>query len=128
MVVADASPLRYLLQIGSIHLLPQLFARVFIPEVVREELMHPSAPPAVRDWMEKPAAWLEVLPVAWSPDDPVLRFLDAGEKSTICLGLSLSANLILMDDRKGVAAALKKGFEGYRNAWPSRHCGRAAFD
>ena len=44
-------------------------------------------------------------------DDPSLDALDEGEKSAIALRLSLSAHLLLLDDRKGAAAARGKGFE-----------------
>jgi len=54
--------------------------------------------------------WLEVSVVRAS-DDPTLSTLDEGEKSAITLGLCLSADLILIDDRKGAAVARGKGFE-----------------
>ena len=95
LVVADTSPLRYLVQIGQIDLLPRLFEEIFLSSVVADELRHPSAPPAVRVYV----------------DDPALEALDRGERSAIALGLSLRADLILIDDRKGAAAALNKGFE-----------------
>jgi predicted nucleic acid-binding protein len=44
LVVADTSPLFYLLSIDLIELLPQLFERVFIPEAVREELIASAGP------------------------------------------------------------------------------------
>jgi predicted nucleic acid-binding protein len=44
-------------------------------------------------------------------DDPSLGALDDGEKSAISLGLSVSADLILIDDRRGAAAARDKGLE-----------------
>jgi predicted nucleic acid-binding protein len=110
LVVADTSPIRYLVRIGQIDLLPRLFERIFLPSVVADELRHPSAPAAVRDWMQRPQEWLEVLPVA-DLDDPALRALDEGERSAIALGLSLKADLILIDERKGAAVALSKGFE-----------------
>jgi predicted nucleic acid-binding protein len=44
-------------------------------------------------------------------DDPPLGALDKGERSVITLGLSLKAALILIDERKGAAIALSKGFE-----------------
>jgi predicted nucleic acid-binding protein len=44
-------------------------------------------------------------------DDPSLEALDRGERSAIALGLSLNADLILIDDRKGATVALNKGFE-----------------
>jgi predicted nucleic acid-binding protein len=110
LVVADTSPIRYLVQIGHIDLLPNLFETIFLPSVVADELRHPSAPPAVRDWMRQPPGGLEVVPVA-EIDDPALDALDRGERSAIALGLSLKADLILVDDRKGAVAALNKGFE-----------------
>jgi predicted nucleic acid-binding protein len=41
----------------------------------------------------------------------MLMALDPGERSAITLGLSLKADLILIDDRKGASIALNKGFE-----------------
>lgn len=37
--------------------------------------------------------------------------LDAGERSAIALGIALKADLILIDERKGAAMAVNKGFE-----------------
>jgi|HubBroStandDraft_1064217.scaffolds.fasta_scaffold92670_2 predicted nucleic acid-binding protein len=110
LVVADTSPIRYLVEIGHIGALPKLFERIFIPSIVHDELRHPSAPLAVRQWANSPPAWLDVLPVIVS-DDPALRPLDDGEKSALTLGMNLGADLILIDERKGAAVALKKGFE-----------------
>jgi predicted nucleic acid-binding protein len=52
---------------------------------------------------------LQVLPVTAS-DDPAFQPLDEGEKSALTLGMSLGADLILIDHRKGAAVALQKGF------------------
>ena len=51
-VIADTSPLNYLIQIECESLLPQLYNRVVIPEAVRLELRHPFAPRIVRGWAE----------------------------------------------------------------------------
>ena len=110
LVVADTSPIRYLVEIGHIGLLPQLFERIFIPSLVYDELRHPSAPAAVRAWTNSLPAWLEVLPVTMS-DDPAFQALDDGEKSALTLGMTLGAELILIDERKGAAVALQKGFQ-----------------
>jgi predicted nucleic acid-binding protein len=110
LVVADTSPIRYLVRIGQIDLLQRLFEKICLPSVVADELRHPSAPPAVRDWMQQPPGWLEVVPAA-DIDDPALGELDNGERSAIALGLFLKADLILIDERKGAAVALNKGFE-----------------
>jgi len=97
-------------EIGHIGILPQLFERIFIPSPVYDELRYPSAPAPVRAWVNAPPAWLEVLPVTVS-DDPAFEALDDGEKSALTLGMTLGANLILIDDRKGAAVALRKGFQ-----------------
>src|ERR1035441_5049605 len=68
----------------------------------------PAAPTPVRAWANALPAWLEVLSVAAS-DDPA--FQDDGEKSALTLGMTLGADLILIDDRKGAAVALQKGFQ-----------------
>lgn len=57
-VVADTSPINYLLLIGKIDLLPQLFGQIIIPDVVRDEMLDPLAPPALQEWMASPPAWL----------------------------------------------------------------------
>lgn len=44
-------------------------------------------------------------------DDPAFEALDEGERSALALGIALRADLILIDERKGAAAALRKGFE-----------------
>jgi predicted nucleic acid-binding protein len=110
LVVADTSPLRYLVQIDQIELLPRLFEKISVPSVVCDELRHPSAPEAVRNWMSSRPDWLEVS-VVGARADPSLGALDEGEKSAIALALSLSADLVLIDDRKGAAVAREKGFE-----------------
>lgn len=109
LVIADASPLHYLVLIGCSDILPTLFERVFIPTIVRDELAHPETPEIVRTWMENPPGWLEIR-VAPSIDDPSLQALDEGEKGAIALALALEADLVLMDDRAGVAVARAKGF------------------
>jgi predicted nucleic acid-binding protein len=110
LVVADTSPIRYLVEIGHLGILPQLFEKIFIPAVVYDELRHPSAPAPVRAWANSPPSWLKVLPVTTS-DDPAFQSLDEGEKSALTLGMDLGADLILIDDRKGAAAGRRKGFE-----------------
>jgi predicted nucleic acid-binding protein len=109
-VVADTGPLRYLLQIDQIELLPRLFEKVFIRSVVSEELNHPSTPEVVRNWMGAMPDWLVVSEYSAS-SDASLDALDEGEKAAIALGLSVGADLILMDDRRGAAVARGKGFE-----------------
>jgi predicted nucleic acid-binding protein len=107
-VVADTGPLQYLLLIGHIDILPRLFESVTIPVAVQKEMLHPAAPQAVRTWAETPPSWVAVTPDV--PDsDVALQRLGAGERAAIVLALAMRAELVLMDDRAGVAAALAKG-------------------
>jgi len=110
LVVADTSPIFYLLSIGHIDLLPRLFGKVIVPDAVHQELCHPAAPPVVRDWVAGLPAWVEVTQVD-SIDDATLQPLGAGERAAITLALLLHADLILIDERKGAVVALGKGFD-----------------
>jgi predicted nucleic acid-binding protein len=101
-VIADTSPLNYLIQIDAVFALPALYQRVLIPEAVWMELRHPNAPPNVATWAETLPPWIEVVgasPVTASPD---LAELDAGERSAILLAqIAEPGVLLLMDDSKG---------------------------
>jgi predicted nucleic acid-binding protein len=110
LVVADTSPLFYLRSIDQINLLPQLFGTVFVPDAVYAELTHPTAPPALRAWAGQHPAWLQVTAVR-PIDDESFRALCAGERAAITLALSMYADLILTEGRKGTRAALSKGFD-----------------
>ncbi|HTF75636.1 MAG TPA: AAA domain-containing protein [Bradyrhizobium sp.] len=44
LVVADTSPLNYLVLIEQVEILPALFEKVFVPQIVRHELQHSEAP------------------------------------------------------------------------------------
>jgi predicted nucleic acid-binding protein len=109
-VVADAGPLHYLVLTGDIALLPSLFAKVLTPERVHHELAHAQAPEAVRAWIAMPPPWLEICPVEGGGDADDLAALDAGERDAIALALATKADLVLMDDQGGVAAARRRGF------------------
>jgi predicted nucleic acid-binding protein len=106
---AGTSPVFYLLSIGHIDLLPLLFGRVFVPDAVHKELCHPAAPALVREWAADPPAWVEVAPVE-PLEDAALLPLGAGERAAFTLALSIHADLILIDERKGTRVALDKGF------------------
>ena len=110
LVVADTSPVFYLLSIGHIDLLPRLFGKIFVPDAVHKELCHPSAPALVREWVARLPDWVEVVSVE-TLDDAAFLPLGAGESAAITLALSMHADLILIDERKGTRVALDKGFE-----------------
>ena len=52
-VVADSSPLNYLVLIESIDVLPRLYSGVLVPRQVVSELTDPAAPPQVRHWASR---------------------------------------------------------------------------
>jgi predicted nucleic acid-binding protein len=112
LVIADTSPINYLLLIGHIDILPALFSKVILPAVVRDELRHPKAPLLVRDWIARPPEWVELRQTpANYVRDRALAGLDAGEEDAIALALELRADLLVMDDEEGVTAARAKGLE-----------------
>jgi predicted nucleic acid-binding protein len=110
LVVADTSPINYLLLIGHIEILPALFKNVILPSVVRDELTKPNAPLPVRNWIANPPFWVDVREMAGTFADASLKRLDAGEEAAIILAIELHADLLLMDDREGVIAARRRGF------------------
>jgi predicted nucleic acid-binding protein len=108
-VIADTSPIRYLVQCEQVDLLRLLFEVVTIPVEVANELTDASALPVVRAWMKSPPAWLCVMELERKLDPSVLN-LDPGEGAAISLGIEVRADLILIDERKGNAVARKIGF------------------
>jgi predicted nucleic acid-binding protein len=110
LVVADTGPLNYLVQIQAIEVLPKLFDQIIVPATVYEELAHADAPAPVRAFIALKPAWLEVRPNPdRSADDAADSTLDEGERAAIALAASIGADLILLDDRAGVAAAYRRG-------------------
>lgn len=110
LVVADTGPLNYLVLIEAIDVLPKLFERIFVLAAVHDELAHADAPGAVRVWIAHLPAWLEVRPnPGRSGNDATETDLDEGERAAIALARAIGADLILMDDRAGVAVAYRHG-------------------
>jgi predicted nucleic acid-binding protein len=106
-VIADTSPICYLLLIEQINLLPRLYGQVIISTVVQTELTDPSSPAVVQQWINQPPPWLQVI------DHPVeatgLTHLDAGERSAISLTEALNADLLLIDELLGRRTAKQRG-------------------
>jgi predicted nucleic acid-binding protein len=108
--VADTGPLSYLVLINAIEILPRLFEGVFVPDIVHAELRHAHAPATVRRWAEAVPSWLTVVPTP-SVQDADLRILDPGERAAIALATEIHPELVLIDERAGVAAARARGLE-----------------
>lgn len=105
-ILADTSPLNYLILIGSVDVLEAIFARIVVPPAVRDELRRPGSPQLIRDWIETPPDWIQIQsPVRL---DSSLR-LGKGEVEAISLAIELEADLLLIDDRLGRRAAVARG-------------------
>jgi predicted nucleic acid-binding protein len=106
-VIADTTPLNYLVLIDRVEILPRLYGRVLIPLAVWEEFQRPETPAAVQAWVAQPPAWLEVRPVERSPD-PAVQSLGAGEREAIELAEELHADRLIIDDRAARRVAMQR--------------------
>jgi predicted nucleic acid-binding protein len=83
-VIADTSPLHYLIPLEHAEVLQHLYGCVIIPEAVVHELQAQKTPAVVRQWITNPPEWLQVRQIA-VPPDPALAELDPGEREAIAL-------------------------------------------
>jgi predicted nucleic acid-binding protein len=107
-VISDASPIRALHCLGLLSLCRDLYGSVIVPEAVRQELLQPTSTcPAlnIRDYSDFDVR----KPRSKSVDLGVPSDLDVGETEAITLAIELHADLLLMDERKGTAAARHLG-------------------
>lgn len=106
-VISDTSVITNLAAIQHLHLLPQLYNQVTIPEAVYRELAD-IAPPVPGTLEVQTAPWLEVRQVVNRDVVERLQYevrLDPGESEAIALALELKADLLLIDERRGRAEA-----------------------
>ncbi len=99
-VVTGTSPLIFLSRLGLLDVLPALYDRVLVPEVVLAEVAAGGEDaPGSRE--VRSARWLEVSSSTGdtSIQDAIREELDAGEAAAICLARSLTADLLLIDER-----------------------------
>lgn len=111
-IVCDTSPLSYLVLIGEVDILADLYGHVSIPSAVADELQHPDGPDATRRWINAPPEWLHVAPpYPRAPSDTLLAeneafsILDRGERAAIRLAMHEDARLLVIDERAGRAVA-----------------------
>jgi uncharacterized protein len=111
LVVSDTSAVSNLAVIGRLRLLEEAFGLVMVPTAVLNELTnlsHPDGKAAVDEAFR--LGWLQAAEVpAQTPYPAELAGLDAGETAAIRLALGLKADRLLIDERKGRAAADKLG-------------------
>jgi predicted nucleic acid-binding protein len=113
LVIADNTPLRYLILLGYVDILPALYGHVIIPHAVLIELQHPHTPVVVHAWMANPPAWLEIRQTT-TVADAALAELDAGERDAILLVQELNADLLLINEGDGYGAATQRGMRCMR--------------
>jgi predicted nucleic acid-binding protein len=99
-VVADTSPLNYLILLGHPDVLHEIYGLVLVPGAVLVEMQHPDAPSEVRAWASSPPAWLEERQVQ-QIDGSLAAELGAGEREAISLALEVNADVLLIDERAG---------------------------
>ncbi|QFS51764.1 DUF3368 domain-containing protein [Nostoc sphaeroides] len=107
-VVSNISPINYLVLIGQIHLLHDLFGQIIIPQAVYRELSDAAAPLPVQDWIADAPDWLKIQPVS-QPSDEIIDRLDPGEGESILLAQTLDADLLLLDDMKARHVTTERG-------------------
>jgi len=101
-IVADTTPINYLILIEQIHILEILFERIVIPASVHEELSRARAPVPVRTWVKNLPAWMEIRSPA-AAQKLVTAKLDDGERD------ALNTPRIIIDELRGRRAARSHG-------------------
>jgi predicted nucleic acid-binding protein len=84
LIVSDTGPLRYLIETGTIDVLPRLYNSIWTTPMVIGELGLPHFPSTVQQWAQHPPEWLIV------QQPQVIDFLDrldAGEASALSLAV-----------------------------------------
>lgn len=106
-VVSDASPLNYLIQIEAAHVLPEIFDEIIIPSAVLDEVRHARAPEVVRAWSRQLPPWVILENPKTAPEFGSV--LGRGEAHAITLACEKAGSLVLLDDRAARKIASEKG-------------------
>lgn len=106
LIVADTSPLNYLVLIDAIKVLPKLYGRIIIPRQVHDELRDADSHEQLRAWLAMKPDWLEV---RFAKPIESGHLLDEGEAAAISLAQELRADRLLIDERDGRAFAMQAG-------------------
>jgi predicted nucleic acid-binding protein len=85
LVVADSSPIHYLVLLEHTAVLPALYTRVFLPPAVVCELRDAEAPEAVPAWTADLPTWCQVRRPAPQVGTEALAQLGTGEREAIAL-------------------------------------------
>lgn len=105
-IISDTTPTHYLILIQKEAILPALFGEIIIPSAVADEMRHPNAPEAIKQWIDSPPDWVTIKTAS-----PIILQniggLGAGETAAIALAIEEKADAVLMDDRKAIREARK---------------------
>jgi predicted nucleic acid-binding protein len=103
-VVSDTSPVLNLARIERLEILQSLYQQVLIPPAVSEELSTLMA--------ASPRPWLMIaVPADKERVRELCASLDLGEAEAIVLAVERSAELLLIDERRGRQTALALGLK-----------------
>lgn len=111
-VVSDASPLVHLAAIRRFELLKLLYSELFVPRAVWEEVTvaGKGRPGSAELSQSTNEGWIRLMvPTPASMAREELRNLDAGEAEALALALDLRAEIVLLDELRGRAAARQLG-------------------
>ncbi len=67
LVVADTTPINYLILIEQVGILRSLYGQVVLPRAAATELSHPRAPEIVRTWIGSPPSWCTIRQTGGQP-------------------------------------------------------------
>jgi len=107
LVVADTSPIHYLVLRQHDTLLPVRYERVVIPPAGLADLQRPRTPAAVRLWVTHPPAWCEGPPPRHPLDAQSSPKGGAGEREAIAFAHAMHVPL-LIDDADGREVAERR--------------------
>jgi predicted nucleic acid-binding protein len=107
-VVADTSPINYLVLIDAVGVLPELYENIVVPNAVLAELQAAETPEKVRAFVKTAPSWFEVRQTTVLLDAE-LSELDPGEREAIALAEELKADALIIDERAGREEARKRG-------------------
>lgn len=100
-VVTNSTPIISLAKIDKLHLLRDIFDKIYVPNAVyKEVVLKGKGRPGSKEIEE--AEWVaskEVYNI--TSKKHLLAYLDEGEAEVILLADELSADLVIMDERKG---------------------------
>jgi len=103
-VVSDTSPILNLSAVGKLDLLRDLYAEIVVPPAVQGELS--------RNGTDLDPLWMRVVAAQNQNDVAALRQqLDPGEAEAIVVAAELSAELLLVDEKRGRRIAIDRGLE-----------------